>query len=174
LIFLDIIIHIQYPFTIPYDNMSAPGFSFLRHAPAEGNRYIFRHQFSNDEVDCESCDKCGDTVDDILERGIDKILCNVPAGVNTNQMNVDSSVKNAKKHAHTFLKGVCQRCNLTTTEIISLPIDQVMCAIAPKANASEKKYIAPVSMQRKMAMRDVMRAHLSENSLSQKMKAISI
>lgn len=153
--------------------MSAPGFSFLRHAPAEGNRYIFRHQFS-DEVDCESCDKCGDTVDDILERGIDKILCNVPTHVNANEneMNVDSSVKNAKKHAHTFKKGVCERCNLTTTEIISLPIDQVMCSIAPTANASENKY--PVSMQRKMAMRNVMRAHLSENSISQKMKAVSI
>ena len=156
--------------------MSAPGFSFLRHAPAEGNRYIFRHQFSNDEVDCESCDKCGDTVDDILERGIDKILCNVPtrvnANANENEMNVDSSVKNAKKHAHTFKKGVCERCNLTTTEIISLPIDQVMCSIAPKANASENKY--HVSMQRKMAMRNVKRAHLSENSISKKMKAVSI
>lgn len=153
--------------------MSAPGFSFLRHAPAEGNRYIFRHQFS-DEVDCESCDKCGDTVDDILERGIDKILCNVPTRVNANanEMNVDSSVKNAKKHAHTFKKGVCERCNLATTEIISLPIDQVMCSIAPTANASENKY--PVSMQRKMAMRNVMRAHLSENSISKKMKAVSI
>ena len=173
---MDIIIDYDIQSYIKVNNankMSAPGFSFLRHAPAEGNRYIFRHQFSNDEVDCESCDKCCNTVDDILERGIDKILCNVPAGVNTNEMNVDSSVKNAKKHAHTFLKGVCQRCNLTTTEIISLPIDQVMCAIAPK-NSTEKKYTAPVSMQRKMAMRDVMRAHVMENSLSKKIKAVSI
>ena len=152
--------------------MTAPGFSFLRHAPAEGNRYIFRHQFSSDEVDCVSCDKCGNTVEDILIRGIDKILCNVPTRANTSNVpNVYS--KNLKKHAHAFKKGVCERCNLTTTEIISLPIDQVMCEIAPKAS-DEKKYLAPVSMQRKIAMRNVMQAHLWENSLSQKMKVASI
>lgn len=156
--------------------MSAPGFSFLRHAPVEGNRYIFSHQFSSDGVDCDSCDKCGETVDDILERGIDKILCNVPNRSNhsNHSMNVDSNDSKSKKyaHTHTFLKGVCEKCNLTTSEIISLPIDQVMCTIG--TNTSEKKYTAPVSMQRKMAMRNVMRAHLWENSISQKMTAVSI
>lgn len=151
--------------------MSAPGFSFLRHAPAEGNRYIFSHQFSSDGVDCDSCDKCGETVDYILERGIDKILCNVPNRSNLS-MNVDSNDSKSKKYAHTFLKGVCEKCNLTTSDIISLPIDHVMCTI--DTNTSEKKYIAPVSMQRKMAMRNAMRAHLWENSISQKMKAVSM